>query len=148
MILTGIARLGRDAELRYLTDGTPVASLALATNYGKKDAQGNRPTQWVDASLFGEQARKLQPYLLKGQMVSVVMTEPHIEQYQRKADNTIGHSLRASIINLEFAGKAPEKPQGTAQPPQGTNQPSSQPNGQPQGGSAGSFGDFDDDIPF
>ena len=53
MYLHGLCRLGRDAELRYLTDGTPVLGMALAYNYGKKDDQGNRPTQWIDASLFG-----------------------------------------------------------------------------------------------
>ena len=85
MLLTGIARLGRDAELRFMPDGTPVAALALATNYGKKDAQGNRATQWIDGSLFGEQARKLQPYLIKGQQLCVTMTEPHVEQYNRSS---------------------------------------------------------------
>lgn len=152
MLLTGIARLGRDAELRYLTDGTPVAALALATNYGKKDAQGSRPTQWIDASLFGEQAKKLAPYLLKGQLVSVTCSEPHIDQYQRR-DGTVGHALRARVINIEFAGKAPEKPAG-AQGAASTNQqaPAAAGNApaanQSTATSPGNFGDFDDDIPF
>lgn len=147
MILTGTARLGRDAELRYLTDGTPVASLALATNYGKKDGNGQRPTQWIDASLFGEQARKLQPYLLKGQLLSVTMSEPHIEQFKRR-DGTVGESLRGRIINIEFAGKAPERTAAPGQPSQSAA-PAAPPAGHPANNTpASNFGDFDDDIPF
>ena len=33
MVLSGVGRLGRDVELRYLQDGTAVANLALAFNY-------------------------------------------------------------------------------------------------------------------
>ena len=32
----GMARLGREAEMRALNDGTPVLNLSLAVNYGKK----------------------------------------------------------------------------------------------------------------
>ena len=150
MLLTGIARLGRDAELRFMPDGTPVAALALATNYGKKDAQGNRATQWIDGSLFGEQARKLQPYLIKGQQLCVTMTEPHVEQYKRN-DGTVGHAMRARVINLEFAGKAPEKAAGNslAAAPAATSPAAGGSSTQGTAATgAGSFGDFDDDIPF
>lgn len=150
MLLTGIARLGRDAELRFMPDGTPVAALALATNYGKKDAQGNCPTQWIDGSLFGEQARKLQPYLIKGQQLCVTMTEPHVEQYKRN-DGTVGHAMRARVINLEFAGKAPEKAAGNS-PAAASAAAAPAAGGRSTQGSAatgaGGFSDFDDDIPF
>ncbi|WP_396957689.1 single-stranded DNA-binding protein [Nitrosomonas sp.] len=75
MILTGLCRLGRDAGLRYMHDGTPVLSLALAYNYGKKDAQGKRATQWVDASFFGDRAISLQPYLTKGQQINAYIDD-------------------------------------------------------------------------
>jgi len=153
MHLAGLCRLGRDAEIRYLPDGTAIASLALAFNYGKKDGQGNRPTQWIDASLFGEQAKKLQQYLVKGQQLDVILGEPHIEQFTRR-DNTVGHSLRARVMNLEFAGKAPERAAGAPNTAAGApSTPASAPSA-PQGASkppapptGGDFGDFDD-IPF
>lgn len=59
MYLHGLCRLGRDADLRYLPDGTPVLGMALAYNHGKKDEKGNRAAQWVDASLFGERAKAI-----------------------------------------------------------------------------------------
>ncbi|MCK9621984.1 MAG: single-stranded DNA-binding protein [Methylobacter sp.] len=40
MILTGLARLGRDAQVRFTAAGEPVASLALAFSYGKKGDVG------------------------------------------------------------------------------------------------------------
>ena len=60
MKLIGIARLGRDAEIRHTASGKQVASLALAYDYGMKDdGTGKKPTQWVSASLWGDQAGRL-----------------------------------------------------------------------------------------
>lgn len=119
MILTGLARLGRDAEVRYLKNGTPVAALALAFDYrsSKSDSQ-DRPTQWVDASLFGERAKALAPHLVKGTQLNVVIEDPHVEQYPRR-DNTVGAALRGTVVLIDFASKPPEKSSnqtGTTQP--------------------------------
>ena len=38
----GMARLGRDAELRYTPNGDAVCNLSLAFSYGKKDDSGRR----------------------------------------------------------------------------------------------------------
>lgn len=66
MILTGLARLGADAEVRYTQGGDPVANLSLAWNYGRKDDQGKRQSQWISSSLWGDRAVSLQQYLTKG----------------------------------------------------------------------------------
>ena len=47
----GLARLGRDAEIRTTSNGEQVATLALAFSYGRKGSDGKRPTQWVDGAL-------------------------------------------------------------------------------------------------
>ena len=44
MILTGLARIGKDAELRYTASNEPVANLSLAFNYGRK---GDEPAAWL-----------------------------------------------------------------------------------------------------
>ena len=59
MQMIGLARLGRDAELRTTQSGEKVASLSLAFNWGMKGQDGNRPTQWVDGSLWGKRAEVL-----------------------------------------------------------------------------------------
>lgn len=134
MILTGLAKLGRDAEVRRLPDGTALANLALAVNYGKKDANGKRPTQWIDATLWGDRAEKLAPYLLKGSSLVVVLDDPHIETYQK--DGVAVPKLVARVSSVEFAG-SPAKP-AQAQAP--TPQPSAPARG---------FDDMDDDsLPF
>ena len=63
--LTGLFTLGRDAEVKATTTGTAMVSMALAYNYGRKDADGKKPSQWVRASMFGKQAEALIPYLTK-----------------------------------------------------------------------------------
>ncbi len=148
MYLHGLCRLGRDAELRYLSDGTPVLGMALAYNYGKKDDQGNRPTQWIDASLFGERARTLQPYLVKGQQINALIEDVRIEQYTRR-DNTIGHTLRGRVASLEFAGSGGDrKASGSTTAPAPAGAASAQNPAAASTTATSDFGDFSDDVPF
>lgn len=144
MILTGLAHLGRDAELRYLPDGTAVANLALAFNHGKKQADGNRPTQWVDGSLWGERAVKLVEYLKKGTAFSVVLEDPHIETYQK--DGRDVPKMVARVTTLEFAGSPAQSGQ-QAQPRQAAPAQQRQPAQQQRPATSG-FDEMDDDIPF
>lgn len=103
MKLIGLARLGRDAELRYTPDGTAVASMSLAYDYGGKERQ----TQWVEASMWGDRAEKITQYLTKGKLLLVSLDGPHIDVYQKK-DGTTGSKLTARVIDVEFAGAAPD----------------------------------------
>jgi single-strand DNA-binding protein len=115
MLMIGMARLGNDPEVRYTPDGKPVMDMSLAFNYGRK-VNGQQPSQWISATMWGDRCEKLKPYLSKGQLVFVSMTEPHIEEYKRK-DGTTGVSLRARVGELEFAGSRPEsqsQPKGSA----------------------------------
>ena len=63
MKANGLARIGKDAEVRFTPGGTAVANVSLAFTYGKKSDDGKRPTQWVDASLWGQRAESLAPYI-------------------------------------------------------------------------------------
>jgi len=103
MIISGVGRLGRDAEVRFTPSGMAVANLAVAFNHGKKDGQGNRQSQWLDLSLWGKQAEGLAQYLTKGSQVSITADAPHIEVYT-KTDGTQHSKLVANIINIELMG--------------------------------------------
>lgn len=107
MILTGLARLGRDAELKRLDNGMAVCNLALAFNYGKKGADGSRQTQWVDAVLFGKQAEGLAQYLKKGGLINVTLSDVRVETYPAK--DGMRAILKSKIIDLEFAGQNNEQ---------------------------------------
>ena len=53
-----IGRLGRDPELRYTQNGTPVTSLNVATDESYTDRDGNRQerTEWHRVAVFQKQA--------------------------------------------------------------------------------------------
>lgn len=138
----GLARLGRDCEIRYTPDGTAVANLSLAFSYGKKDADGKRPTQWVDGAVFGKRAEALAPYLLKGGLVSVTLEDTHIETFKGR-DGTPGTKLSARVIAIDLAGGTP-----TAAAPAPAPAPPPQRRAAPPAEST-AFDDIDaDGIPF
>lgn len=151
MHIIGLARLGKDAEIRFTNEGKAVANIALAFNYGKKDQDGKRPTQWVDAALFGDRAEKLAPYLLKGTLVDVHLADPHIETYTTR-DGASGSKMVAMVNHLEFASPPPAsngQQQQQRQAPQQTQQRQAQPSQQRT--PTRSFADDGidaDDIPF
>lgn len=142
MHLIGLARLGKDGDLRTLPDGSKVLNLALAFNFGKKDNAGKRPTQWIDAAMFGDRAEKLHAYMVKGQQVMVHLADPHIETYTAR-DGTTGSKLTAFINNLEFAGSAPQSNGQAPAPAPRQQAPAPAPQ---QRGAADTFDDLD--IPF
>lgn len=111
----GLARLGRDAEIRRTQGGDAVATLALAFSYGRKGDDGKRPTQWVDAAIWGKRAEALAQYLTKGSLVAVTLEDVHIETYEGK--NGQGHKLAGRVVEIELAGggeKAAPKPAAKA----------------------------------
>lgn len=136
----GLARLGRDAEIRTTSQGESVATLSLAFSYGRKGSDGNRPTQWVDAALWGKRAEALAPYLLKGGLVAVTLEDVHIETFtSQKGD---GHKLAGRVIDVELAGGG----ERTAAPaPRQVHAPRPAPATAPMGSG---FDDLDSDIPF
>lgn len=109
----GLARIGRDVEVRFTAGGDAVASLSLAFTYGRKGEDGKRPTQWVDAALWGKRAEALAPYLLKGGLVAVTLEEVHIETYQ--SANGPGHKLTGKVLDIELAGGS-DKPAAAPRP--------------------------------
>jgi single-strand DNA-binding protein len=138
MKANGLARIGRDVELRHTPNGEAVANLSLAFTYGKRGADGKRPTQWVEAALWGKRAESLAPYLLKGQQVVAYLEDVSIQTF-RKQDGTDGVKLAARVGDLELiAGQSEAQQQAPAQ----TRAPAPRP-AAPSG-----FDDMDDDIPF
>lgn len=135
--LIGLARLGRDCELRTTQDGTPVASLSLAMDYrnGRE-----KETQWVQGALWGKMAETLTQYLVKGKLVCVTLDDVHIEEFQNR-DGTAGTKLVGRVSKLELAGGRDDG-ERTAPPAQRQAQKPA-----PKA-SAGGFDDMDDDIPF
>ena len=114
----GLARVGRDAEVRFTPGGAAVANVSLAFTYGKKGDDGKRPTQWVDASLWGQRVESLAPYLTKGKQIVAYLEDVHIQTYT-KGDGTQASKMAARIADLEFVAggeQAEPKPKPQAAP--------------------------------
>ena len=146
----GLARIGRDAEVRFLANGDAVTSLSLAFTFGKKDQDGKRPTQWVDATIWGKRGETLAQYLLKGSQVVAYLEDVHIQTYE--GQNGQGHKLAAKVVDIELvAGQqqgqqaAPARQAPPQRPPQ---QRPPQPARQAPAPSNSGFDDMEDDIPF
>jgi len=71
--ITLVGNLGRDPELRYLQNGTPVTNLSVATNNTYTNQQGEqvKETTWFRVSVFGKQAESCSQYLTKGKSVLI-----------------------------------------------------------------------------
>lgn len=146
MQLIGLARLGRDCELRYTQDQQAVTNLSLAYNYGRKGEDGKRPVMWVDASLWGKLAEAISPYLLKGTSVCVTLDDVHLQTY--KSQHGEGTKLVGKVTTIELAGSRDTQPAQRQQQPPPAQQPRQQQRHSHSGG--GGFDDMDDDqsIPF
>ena len=136
MKLIGIARLGNDAEIRYTPSGKAVTNLSLAYNYGQKGEGGNRETQWVEATLWGDQAERLKEWLVKGTVLNVICRDVHIETYEGRKGT--GHKLVGTVADIEFV---PRQKADTDSPPAQRPAASTTKSGS-------GFDDMDDDIPF
>lgn len=137
-IQTGLYTLGRDAEVRFTANGDAVASLSLAYNYGKKDADGKFPTQWVDASLWGKRAESLTQYLLKGKEIWAVLDDVHIETYKKK-DGGEGFKLAARVVDIKFVKNGSQQPSAPRPAPAAAPKAASK--------QSTGFDDMDDDLP-
>ena len=102
LILVG--NLGRDPELRYTPQGTPVCSFTLATNEKRKDRAGETQdvTTWFRVTLWGRQAETASQYLSKGRPV-YVEGRLRVEEWTDK-DGKQRHTLEVHATDMQFIG--------------------------------------------
>ena len=60
-----VGNLGRDPELRYTPQGTPVCSFTIASNERRKDKSGEPQdiTTWFRGTIFGTRAETFARYM-------------------------------------------------------------------------------------
>ncbi len=92
-------QLGRDAEVRFMPDGSPIAGFSVADDQGR-----DKITIWWNCSLFGKRAESLAKYLTKGQKVTVsgCVTE-------REYTNKDGAKVKAQEIRVQDIALQGEK---------------------------------------
>jgi len=68
-----VGNLGRDPEMRYTQDGTPVTTLSVATNrrWNRPDGSQGEETIWFRVSAWRRLAETCNEYLQKGRLVLI-----------------------------------------------------------------------------
>lgn len=67
-----MGRLTRDPELRHTQSNMAVCSFSLAIDRGRKNANGERETDFIDCVAWGKQAEFVCQWFTKGTMAIVV----------------------------------------------------------------------------
>jgi single-strand DNA-binding protein len=109
-----VGNLGRDPELRYTPQGTPVCSFTVATNEKRKDRAGEMQdvTTWFRVTLWGRQAETASQYLTKGRPV-YIEGRLRLDEYTDK-DGNKRQSLEVNASDIHFiGGRAEEHPVNT-----------------------------------
>jgi single-strand DNA-binding protein len=134
-----VGNLGRDPELRYTPQSTPVCSFSVATNEKRKDGSGEAQniTTWFRITLWGRQAEVASKYLTKGSPVYIEGRLRTSEWTDR--DGKTRTSLEVMASDLQFIGS-----RGDAE--ESSYTPNASPSVRNATSSTTSMSDFDDDM--
>ncbi len=123
--ITLVGNLGRDPELRYTPQGTPVCSFTMATNERRKDRAGENQdvTTWFKITLWGRQAETAAQYLTKGRPI-YIEGRLRVEEWTDK-DGRQRHTLEVNATDMQFVGgrgdeTASQRSEPTASRPEAT----------------------------
>ena len=99
-----VGNLGRDPELRYTAQGTPVCSFSMATNERRKDKTGEMQdvVTWFRVTLWGRQAETASQYLQKGRPV-YIEGRLRVEEWTDR-DGKPRHTLEVHATDMQFIG--------------------------------------------
>ena len=143
-----VGNLGKDPEVRYLEDRTPVASFTLATTETYKDREGQRQshTEWHNIVLWRGLAQVAEKYLKKG---SSVYVEGRIRSrsYQDK-DNQTRYITEIVADNMTMLGGRGEGGNGGAAESGYATNSSNSGAATTKGTSSVASNDEPDDLPF
>lgn len=108
-----IARLTKDAELKYMSSGSAKLEFSVAFTTSKKN--GN---EWVDESnfvngltLWGKTAENLTPYMKKGALIGI---EGHLKMDSWEQEGQRRTALKLVVDNVQLLGGRKEGGQQSA----------------------------------
>lgn len=126
-----VGRLGKDPEVRYMTNGEAVANATLATSEHWKDKEGQKQekTEWHNLVFYRRLAEIAEQYLQKGAQI-YVEGKLTTDKYQDKETGKDRYTTKIIVNEMRMFGKPEESK--SAEPAKRT-----------------ASGDgFDNDIPF
>src|ERR1700748_2177565 len=144
-----IGNLGKDPEVKYTPQGTPVAKFTLATNerFKDKDGQWQDRTEWHNIVAYGRTAEIVRDYVKKGNKLYV---DGRLTTRSWDDKDTGKKVYRTEIVVNDLVligGRGDGEAGGSSTGYSGSRQSS----GAPAGYTPPDYGDTgitDDDIPF
>ena len=138
-----VGSLGRDPEIRYMTNGEAVANFSMATSENWKDKQGEKQekTEWHNVVAYRKLAEIIGEYLKKGAPVYI---EGKLQTRKWEKDGITRYSTEIIADQMQMLGsKGAQSGESDASTPSAQNNASD--------GVKEAFDNFDDissDIPF
>jgi single-strand DNA-binding protein len=147
-----IGRLTQDPEMKYTNSGKAVATFNLAVDRDRKNANGEKETDFIRVVVWQKLAELVAQYLHKGRLASVE-GRLQIRQYEDKE----GRKVRVAEViadGVQFLDKGSDNGNGSSNhasvPQQGgrSSQSSSMSYNDPFSDDGGTIDISDDDLPF
>ena len=98
IIVTAVGRLGKDAEVKNLSNGGVVTAFSVATDAGYGQ---NKQTIWFDCGMFGEDGTKIATYLTKGKQVMITG-----EFSEREHNGKFYKKLKVTSLSFISSGRS------------------------------------------
>lgn len=147
-----VGNLGRDPEMRYSQNGTPITNFTMAVNRRRRGPDGNYQdeTDWYRVTLFRQQAENAAEWLRKGNKVLVegqlqIRTYTGNDGVERTSVDVNADSFMNLTARDDFGDSGYRAPAGA-----GRQESGSMTGGSSQPSSRSRDDDFDDldDVPF
>ena len=142
LVATAAGNVGKDAETRTLQSGDKVTSWSVAVEQRAKG--GEKATQWLDCSMWGERGEKVGQYIRKGGKVAVMG-----ELSTREHEGKTYLQIRVSEVTLQ-GGKSADsgQPQSSGNAYQQAREGHDATGRSAPVQDGGDIGDLDDFVPF
>lgn len=111
-----MGRLAADPQMRQTRSGKSVASFRVAVDRGRKDANGQNQTDWLDVVAWDKTADFVSRYFPKGSMVAVTGRLQSRNYQDKNGNNRTAIEIVANQVS--FSG---EKKQEKSFPPANEN---------------------------
>jgi len=147
-----VGNLGKDPEVKYTPQGTPVATLTLATNerYKDKDGQWQDRTEWHNVVLWQRLAEIAGEYLKKGGKVYIEgrLQTRSWEDKQTNQKKYMTEVVASDLVLLGGRGDSGGESSGFSRGASAGNNNFDQRTPEPEPAAVGSSPISDEDIPF
>lgn len=101
-----MGRLTKDPELKTTQTGNAVCSFTIAVDRDRKDANGNRHTDFINCVAWLKKAEFITKYFVKGQMMVVVGSIQTRSYEDRNGNNRTATEI--VVDEVSFAGERRE----------------------------------------